>query len=276
MARSFYLSKLWQSILTRIGVLETYQGTIPPAEDYNTVADIRVVNSLSNGDRVFCLENQIVYVYDATSTAADNGSTILKPNSIGSGSPGRWVMEQQLALKNHTHTDKADKLNSPLQTRFLQANAAGNPVEGPYGAASFAMISHTHAGYVSSGDIEAMQGDINAIIASMEGKMDKPSITSGDVGKPAVFVAGGNVSPGSTLVFHEFQTGALVAGVTKTVSHDKDLAIGYIINARSPENDNNATVSILKPNVSNPSNAVDVQSGIDIAAPGLTIQILGA
>jgi len=276
MARSFFNSKLLQWILTRLGVLETQQGTIPPAEDYNTVADVRAITSHTGGDRIFCLENQIIYAFDDASLATDNGSTILKPTNINVGDPGRWVFEQQLALKDHTHADKADKILTPAQAKFLMANAGGNPVESAYGNSSYAPTSHTHSGYALATDLTTLQGEVDDLTTAIEAKADKYEVQEGQIGKPAVFDSQGNVIPGNTIQFYEFASGALSAGVTKSIAHNKDLAIGYIINIRSADNENNAMVQILKPTPAEPYNSVDIRSAIDIAAPGLIIQILGA
>jgi hypothetical protein len=275
MARSFYFSKLWQGILQRIGVLETQQGTIPPAEDYNTVADVRAETEHSGGDRIFCLENQIIYIFDDTSLASDNGSTVLKPNDINSEDPGRWIMEQQLALKGHTHSDKADKIVSPLQTRLLMANSDGNPIESIYPPSSFAQASHTHSGYATTDDLSDLQAEVDANTAAIEDKMDKYAVQAGDIGRPAVFNAQGNVIPGTVTRFYQFITGALSAGVTKSVSHNQDLATGYIINVRTADNQNNAMVQMLMPTPMDENNSVDIRSAVDIPAPGLIIQILG-
>lgn len=44
---------------------------------------------------VGCHENFTVYTWDSTSTDADNGTTVIKPNNIDSGSAGRWVSTTQ-------------------------------------------------------------------------------------------------------------------------------------------------------------------------------------
>lgn len=275
MARSFFNSKLWQAILQRLGVLETSVGSIPPAEDYNSIADVRAETVHLDGDRIFCLENQIVYIFDDTSTAPDDGSLVLKPTDIDSGDPGRWVFEQQLALRDHTHDDKADKITAPNTTRFLQANSGGNPVEGNYSANSFAAASHTHE-YASAGDITNLEAAIDALDLEVADKMDKYAVLETDVGKPAVFDANGNVIPGETIKFYSFRSGALTAGVTKQVSHNQDMTVGYIPNVRNQDDTNNANVTILMPNAADPSNVIDIQSAVDIPEPGLLIQILGA
>ncbi len=275
MARSFYNSKLFQWILQRIGVLETQAGTIPPAEDYNTIADVRAETIHIAEDRIFCLENQLIYIFDETSVAQDDGSLVLKPNDINAEDPGRWIFEQQLALKDHTHDDKADKIITPNQTKFLQADLSGNPVEGNYDANSFAAAGHTHE-YATAQDLADLEAEIDAMDAAMDDKADKYAVQAGDVGKPAVFDANGNCIPGSTIKFYSFPTGALSAGVTKTIAHNQDMTTGYIINARSQDNTNNANVTILMPNAADPDNSVDIQTSIDVVAPGLIIQILGA
>jgi hypothetical protein len=279
MARSFFNSKLWQGILDRIGVLETYQGTIPPAEDYNTVADIRAETSHSDGDRIFCLANQIIYTFDDASLAADDGSLVLKPNNIDSGDPGRWVFEQQLALKDHTHDDKADRITTPLQTRFLISDADGDPAESLYHSGSFSAADHNHDDdYATADDLDAIEAYIDAIETALAAKMDKYEVTEEDIGKLAVFNAEGNIIPTSSGVirFATFTTGALTANVTKTVTHGEDMAIGYLIQVRESDDSNNTGVAVLKPNAIDPDNAIDIQVGIDISAPGLIIQIIGS
>lgn len=79
---------------------------------------------------------------------------------------------------------------------------------------------------------------------------------------------------GSGILYYEFTTGALTAGVTKTVSHNRNLST-YFVNARSINNENNAMLQILKPNAIDPSNAIDIKSYVAVPAPGLTIQIMG-
>jgi hypothetical protein len=73
--------------------------------------------------------------------------------------------------------------------------------------------------------------------------------------------------------FYEFWSGALVAGVMKTVKHDKNLDTGYIINTRVT--DNNVVMALLKASPSNPRNCVDIMSYDDIVDPGVLIQIYG-
>ena len=79
---------------------------------------------------------------------------------------------------------------------------------------------------------------------------------------------------GSGIMFYEFTTGALVKGVTKTVSHNQGLT-NYFINARDISDNNNAMLQILKPNAADPSNAIDIKSYLAVPSPGLTIQIMG-
>jgi len=277
MARSFWTSKLWQGILTRLGLVETQQGTLPAAVDYNTIAEIRAETTHVDEDRIQCLENQITYQFETTSTASDDGFAVLKPTDINSGDPGRWLMEFQLALKNHAHTTYANKVAAPAQTKFITSDASGHPVESAYGASSFATSAHNHdSAYATAAVLADIQAEVDALEAIVDDKADKYPVVVGDIGKPAVFDANGNVIPGSTIVFYEYASGALVAGVTKSCVHDKDLAVGYIINVRASDNQNNAMVQILTYTPANPSNSVDIRSAIAIAAPGLIIQILGA
>jgi hypothetical protein len=208
--------------------------------------------------------------------SVDNGSTILKPTDINVGDPGRWLMEQQMALKNHSHTEYAVKVTTPVQTRFLKSDASGSPVEGAEDASSFAASDHTHAGYALDSDLTTVAGDLATLAGTVATKADKYAVTTGDIGKPAVFNAEGNVVPGATIKFFQFYTGPLVAGVVKPIRHDQNMLIGYIPNAREADNSNNTIVAILKPNDVEPENIIDVKSSENVPDPGLIIQILGA
>ena len=256
--------------------METEQGTVPPPEDYNTVADIRAETVHVNLDRIFCLENFIIYKFNSASFEVDNGTTVLKPTNITVGNPGRWLQEMQLAPKTHSHSEYANKVADPVQTKFLKSDASGHPVEGEQDPSSFATQDHTHEGYATAGDLAALESLISDNAEAINNKADKYTVMSGDVGKPAVFDENGNVVPGSTSVFHEYATGALAAGVTKSCPHNKDVA-KYIIIARSIDNETNAGgLSVLKRTPGSENNSVDIRSDIDIPDPGLIIQIQGA
>lgn len=66
-------------------------------------------------------------------------------------------------------------------------------------------------------------------------------------------------------VFYTFNTGALAAGVTKSVAHNRALT-NYLIIARDANDNNNGMFNVLKPTVSDPTNSIDIQS--PIAIPG--------
>ena len=198
--RTFFNSKLWQDLLQRVGLLETSQGTIPPANDYNTIAYIKAETVYVEGDRIFCLENQIIYIFNSASTAADNNATVLKPTNINAEDPGRWVMEQQIALKNHTHTTYAEKITDPLQTHFLMANAGGQFFESEYAPSSFATAEHEHSEYGSPETMQTILDEIETINETLPNKADKYNVEIGDVGKYAVFNEDGNTVPSDVFV----------------------------------------------------------------------------
>ena len=284
MARGFFTSKLWQGILTRLGLVETQQGTLPAAVDYNTIAEIRAETTHVDEDRIQCLENQITYQFEATSTAADDGFAVLKPTNIAVGDPGRWLMEFQLALKNHTHAEKANVVATPTQTRFLVSNATGHPVESTSTASSFAAASHTHAGYATTAEVDAVEEDIVTITEALTDKMDKYPVQAGDIGKVGVFDANGNCVPGSGAVrFDVFYTGALTKNVRKSCAHNLALTTDHpLIGVRNVADTNNMPTQELKPTPATvgdpllPYNSIDIIVLVDIPAPGLLIQICGS
>lgn len=74
-------------------------------------------------------------------------------------------------------------------------------------------------------------------------------------------------------VFYMFNTGALSAGVTKTVTHNRGLT-NYLIVARDATDNNNGMFNLLKPNASDPTNKIDIQSPIAISG-GVKVFICG-
>lgn len=74
-------------------------------------------------------------------------------------------------------------------------------------------------------------------------------------------------------VFHNFNTGALTAGVTKSVAHNKGLT-NYLIIARDATDNNNGIFNVLKPTPSDPTNSIDIQSAVAIPG-GVKVFICG-
>lgn len=74
--------------------------------------------------------------------------------------------------------------------------------------------------------------------------------------------------------FFTFTTGALTKNVMKTVYHNQSMS-AYLIQARDINNNNNVSVNLLRPNLTEPTDAIDITSGLAIPDPGLIIQIIG-
>lgn len=79
-----------------------------------------------------------------------------------------------------------------------------------------------------------------------------------------------------TLMYKEFYTGALTAGVTKQVEHGLGIS-EYYLNVRDTSGNNNALVALLRPStVLDSSNYIDIQTSVSLPAPGLKVQLIGA
>lgn len=74
-------------------------------------------------------------------------------------------------------------------------------------------------------------------------------------------------------ITYQFTTGPLVADTLKTVAHDQNMN-SYTIKARSADNSTDVITQVLKPNDSNPHNAIDIKVTADIPE-GLIIIIQG-
>lgn len=59
--------------------------------DADTITEIRAFTDYSNGLEMFCAANNITYVFNSTSTTADDGYLVLKPDDINIADPGRWI-----------------------------------------------------------------------------------------------------------------------------------------------------------------------------------------
>lgn len=58
------------------------------------ITDIRKKHGYPNGSTTLCIENLGIYKYDATSTEADDGDTVLRPVLT---TEGRWLKVKTLA-----------------------------------------------------------------------------------------------------------------------------------------------------------------------------------
>lgn len=83
------------------------------------------------------------------------------------------------------------------------------------------------------------------------------------------------VSSASAAGYYQFYTAELVANTLKTVYHYQNWTVGYTMQARTPDDSNNAVAEILRRSTTDPANAIEIQVTVDIPAPGLLIQIRG-
>lgn len=83
----------------------------------------------------------------------------------------------------------------------------------------------------------------------------------------------GSFTSSGTATTYQFVTGPLVADTLKTVVHDQNMN-SYTIKARSADNSTDVIAQVLKPNDSNPTNAIDIKVTADIPE-GLIIIIQG-
>ena len=77
--------------------------------------------------------------------------------------------------------------------------------------------------------------------------------------------------PSPTVTFYQFITGALVGEVIKSVAHNKNWA-SYTIVVKDPDGQV-VGVENVEPTPGNEANSVDILVSVDIAEPGLTIEI---
>lgn len=174
---------LYQDHESRIGTLETQVGQTPDPDDYTDKDDVRAITGYSDGDRVLCLENQYIYIFDDEEEDSDNGDDVLCPDDITPPDPGRWVRDTRLALYEHNHDTRYQLLiDTPTQNRFTQVNASGQLIETTYHANSWAAYTHNHdSDYADIDDFEDLETDVADLEADLEDKMDILSPTAGQV-----------------------------------------------------------------------------------------------
>lgn len=56
------------------------------------IIELRAVLDHNDKDLIFVKDLAKIFYYDAFSTAADDGATVLKPDDVGAGDPGRWLV----------------------------------------------------------------------------------------------------------------------------------------------------------------------------------------
>jgi hypothetical protein len=200
-ARTSWLGSIIQGILSRIGTLETQVGQTPDPDDYTDKDDVRSITGYSDADRVLCLENQYIYIFDDASAVADDDDIVLCPDDITHPAPGRWVRDTRLALYEHNHDPIYQKLiTTPTQNRFTAVNASGQLVETAYHANSWAPYTHEHAGYASTTSVEALDAALDALSDIVNNKMDKLAPTAGQVDEILTVDANGNAQMSGTKI----------------------------------------------------------------------------
>jgi len=66
----------------------------------STIAELRAIKKLHNTSNVGCYENESIYEFDASSTAADDGDLIIKPTNISVANPGRLIKRFSFSVNN--------------------------------------------------------------------------------------------------------------------------------------------------------------------------------
>jgi len=84
------------------------------------VADTAAIRALTTYGSDFDVGNYVnnkIYEFDASSSAADDGDLVLKPDAIDPGDPGRWLKKVQFANR--------DKIETQNELTFVQTNELG-------------------------------------------------------------------------------------------------------------------------------------------------------
>lgn len=192
---SFINAKLWQNILSRIGSLETLIGQQPTPVDYNNASDLRAETIYNDEDRAFVLDVASVFIFDAESTATDDGILILIPDDITAPAPGRWLRENELALKSHTHDIYFSKIVTPVTNRFLVINSEGDIVETGFSQNSFAAANHTHSTYATKDQLATLAGAVDDLASQVNNVAQKPTLSEEQINKLAILDTDGNAQP---------------------------------------------------------------------------------
>lgn len=114
--------------------------------DADTASDIRTVSLYGNGMQAYCAALNAYFRFDSNSVAADDGATVLKPDDVPVGNPGRWLLASSgtsssggiysdniITFVSPSAPDAADDAN--LNTPFLTIQGCMNAIGAPTDAA---------------------------------------------------------------------------------------------------------------------------------------------
>jgi hypothetical protein len=150
----------WVPTMTALRALE------PPA----TTAFVALTGYYAAGDK-----STVLYRYDTGSMAADDGGLAVKPNSVGGGSPGRWIMLHDGTFRvvdwgaDPTFTAPADAQFASWLSACMTHNARGRIQGGRYkftAAAFWNLDPVATTGIVIEGDSYKAVLDFTAVTAS--------------------------------------------------------------------------------------------------------------
>jgi hypothetical protein len=74
---------------------------VDSAELFADIAAIRAITDHSNGQLIKDVSTGIIYRFNSTSTATDDGTTIIRPTDIATNDPGRFLIVSKTAMSNN-------------------------------------------------------------------------------------------------------------------------------------------------------------------------------
>ncbi|MBA7576185.1 hypothetical protein ES708_18022 [subsurface metagenome] len=169
----------------RIGDLEAQMGSATPDAWYEDIPALRAETVHVNGDLAGVLVvaagyNNSVYEYDASSSEADNGITVIKPNDVSED--GRWILQVSFALANHNHSEKVEISGSVPPGNFITINADGKIANTTFNGSSFVEVV-AGKGLSANDYTDAEKAKLAGLPADIDvdDKMDKITPTTGNL-----------------------------------------------------------------------------------------------
>lgn len=135
------------AITYRDAVLVEYQLGLPPRQTpCASVVELRARVYHSDDCWCICPVAGVAWAwqYDAASVSADNGTTVLKPDDVAIGDPGRWLLDE---TQQHNHDDAYPALVdlSVIGNFPSFSDTHGQMQDSGYKPADFATAGHGHS-----------------------------------------------------------------------------------------------------------------------------------
>lgn len=149
-------------------------------DSFETVPEARAYTDHSDPDIIFVQSLNQFFSFESTSTAADNGTTVLIPDDITPPAPGRWLAVSSATLHSlggAAHiADTLANLNSKVMGATLDDVGDPRAVKSPPEAKATNAVSRAAMTYADIPGLTVTPGEVSDYIARWSGEVHRTGL----------------------------------------------------------------------------------------------------